>query len=86
MKELGFKQITSDPCLYYSEGELLVVAIYVDDIILGGSCEANLNQMKLELSQKFEMKDSGQLHHFLGVKVIQDQPGGLIWIGQPFLH
>jgi len=39
--------------------------------------------MKLELSQKFKMKDLGQLHHFLGVKVIQDQPGGLIWIGQP---
>jgi len=66
-----------------SEGEGLVVAIYVDDIILGGSCEGNLNQMKLELIQKFEIKDLGQLHHFLGVKVIQNQPGGLIWIGQP---
>jgi len=55
LKELGFKQTASNPCLYVcpvSEGELLVVAIYVDDIILGGSCEAS--QMKLEMSQKFE--------------------------------
>ena len=40
LKELGFKQTASDPCLYVcldSEGELLVVAIYVEDIILGGS-------------------------------------------------
>jgi len=29
------------------------------------------------------MKDLGRLHHFLGVKVIQDQFSGSIWIGQP---
>ena len=83
---MGFKQTASDPCLYVysdSEGELLFVAIYVDDIILGGRIEAKLNEMKHELSQKFEMKDLGQLHHFLGVKVIQDQLNGSIWIGQP---
>ena len=62
LKELGFKQTASYPCLYFytdSEGEFLVVAIYVDDIILGGRHETELNQMKLELSQKFEMKDLG---------------------------
>jgi len=40
LKELGFKQTASDPCLYVcadSEGELLVVTIYVDNIIVGGS-------------------------------------------------
>ena len=35
-----------------------------------------------DLSKKFEMKDLGPLHHFLGVKVIQDQLTGVIWIGQ----
>ena len=57
---MGFKQTTIDPCLYVysdSEGELLFVAIYIDDIILGGRIEAKLNEMKYELSQKFEMKD-----------------------------
>ena len=29
------------------------------------------------------MKDLGPLHHFLGVKVIQDQLAGVIWIDQP---
>ena len=54
LKKLRFKQTASDRCLYVytdSEGEMLVVAIYVDDIILGGRCEAKLNQIKLELSQ-----------------------------------
>ena len=62
---------------------MLLVAVYVDDIILGGRSEAKLNAVKEELSRRFEMKDLGPLHHFLGVKVIQDRLTGVIWIGQP---
>ena len=83
---MGFKQTASDPCLYVHtnlEGEIFVVAVYVDNIILGGKSESKLNQVKRELSQKFEMKDLGPLHHFLGVKVIQDQLNESIWVGQP---
>ena len=86
LKEMGFKQTSSDPCLYVyvnSEGVMFLVAVYVDDIVLGGRSEAEMNAVKEELSQKFEMKDLGPLHHFLGVKVIQDQLAGVIWIGQP---
>ena len=86
LKEMGLQQSASDPCLYVhgnSEGEMFVAAVYVDDIILGGKSEHKLNQVKQELSQTFEMKDLGTLHHFLGVKVIQDQLSKSIWIGQP---
>ena len=86
LKEMGFQQSASDPCLYVhgnSEGEMFVAAVYVDDIILGRKSEHKLNQVKQELSQTFEMKDLGALHHFLGVKVIQDQLSKSIWIGQP---
>ena len=62
---------------------MFVVAVYVDDIVLGGRSEAEMNAVKEELSQKFEMNDLGPPHHFLGVKVIQDQLAGVIWIGQP---
>ena len=31
-----------------------------------------MNAVKKELSQTFEVKDLGSLHHFLGVKIIQD--------------
>ena len=86
LKEMGFKQTSGDPCLYInldSEEEVFVVAVYVDDIILGGRSEAKMSEVKAELRQKFEMKDLGILHHFLGVKIIQDQLAGVIWIGQP---
>ena len=60
---------------------MFLVAVYVDDIVLGGRSEAEMNVVKDELSQKFEMKDLGPLHYFLGAKVIQDQLAGVIWIG-----
>ena len=85
LKEMEFKQTSSDPCLYVSfdsEGVLFLVAVYVDDIVLGGKSKAKMDAVKEELSKKFEMKDLGPLHHFLGVKVIQDQLTGVIWIGQ----
>lgn len=66
-----------------SEGETFVVAVYVNDIILGGKGEAKLNAVKKGLSQYLEMKDLGPLHHFLGVKIVQRREVGLIWIDQP---
>lgn len=86
LKEMGFKQTSGDPCLYVhldSEGEMFLVAVYVDDIVLGGRSEAKMNAVKEELSHRFEMKDLGPLHHFLGVKVIQNRDTGVVWIGQP---
>ena len=82
----GFKQTSGDPCLYVpldSEGEMFLVAVYVDGIILGGKSDVKMSSVKKELSHKFEMKDLGLLHYFLGVKVIQNGESGVIWVGQP---
>ena len=86
LKEMSFKQAPCDPCLYIhsdSEGEIFVVGVYVDDIILGGRSIDKMDATKKELNEKFKMKDLGLLHHFLGVKIIQDQLTGVTWIGQP---
>ena len=83
LKSLGFKQSISDQCIYIkSDGnDILVVAVYVDDIIVGGQCKKHIDEIKYKLSLKFSIKDMGELHHFLGVKIIQSEDG--IWIGQP---
>ena len=85
LKELGFSQTASDPCLYASssEKEMFIVAVYVDDIILAGKTLITVNTVKEKLSQRFKMKDLGSLHHFLGVNIIQDKLARMIWISQP---
>ena len=85
LKVMGFQQTSSDPCLYVnldSEGVTFLIAVYVDDIILGGKSEAKMKAVKKELSRKFEVKDLGSLHYFLGAKVVQDHLAGVIWMGQ----
>ena len=66
MKELGFAQTASDSCIYIKENQniLCIVAVNVDDIIIGCESEKEINDIKSALSQRFEMKDSGSLNIF----------------------
>ena len=83
LKKIGFVQAAGDPCLYMStEGEMFLIAIYVNDILLAGKSIERLNAVKQALSQQFQVKDMGELHYFLGVKVVQDHKAGSVWIGQ----
>ncbi len=45
------------------------IVVYVDDLILVCNDQNKLLQIKEELSQKFEMKDLGELHFFFGMEV-----------------
>ena len=86
LREMKFKPTSGDPCLYVHTdqgGEMSLVAVYVDDLILGGRSGSKMTAVKRELSCRFEMKDLGALHHFLGIKVVQDLLTEVIWIGQP---
>ena len=83
LKKMGFVQSASDPCLYvFSDGEMFIIAVYVDDILLGGKSDGQMSDVKKALSKQFKMKDMGALHHFLGVKIVRDPRSGDIWIGQ----
>ena len=56
----------------------------VDDFVVTGEAHAGrIEQVKTALAQKFDVKDLGELHCFLGVQVIQDHEIGTVWIGQP---
>ena len=82
LKSMGYVQSTSDPCIYTStEGEISIIGVYVDDFVIATESSERIEQVKAALSQKFDVKDLGSLHYFLGVQVIQDEKG--TWICQP---
>ena len=84
LKKLGFLQSNSDPCIYVAAiDELMVVGVYVDNLVIGCKSDERLTDLKRKLCSGFDMKDLGKLHHFLGLKVIQDEESGNVWIGQP---
>lgn len=48
--------------LYFSNSEVLLLLLYVDDIILIGSSPSMLSSFVSTLSNTFAMKDLGNLH------------------------
>ena len=85
LKKLKFVQTASDPCIYYRKtgGDVMYIGVYVDDIILAGRTVKQLEEIKRDLSQEFDIKELGKLGYFLGMKVVQDEGSQSIWIGQP---
>ena len=80
---MGLQQTSSDPCLYTNrEGEMIIVAVYVDDILLACNSMKKMEQVKKELGGYFKVNDMGELTYFLGVKIIQNKETGSIWLGQ----
>ena len=55
---------------------------YVDNTLLAGKSNKRMAEVKATLADEFHMKDMGELHHFLGVKIIQKHETGEIWMGQ----
>ena len=74
----------SDPCVYWdSGGEAFFIGVYVNDIILAGKSEGRMKEVKEALAKKFDIKDMGESHYFLGMKILQEEKTGAVWIGQP---
>ena len=64
-----------DPCLYVSENgaETIIIAVYVDDILIATKTDERMTEVKAAITDCFDVKDLGELHFLLGVKVVQDQ-------------
>ncbi|KAI3816802.1 hypothetical protein L1987_16507 [Smallanthus sonchifolius] len=73
----GFRITNSDTSLFVKqvENRSVVVLVYVDDLIITGDHEEEIDQLKANLCVRFKMKDIGRLKHFLGleVKYLDDQ-------------
>ncbi|WVZ97676.1 hypothetical protein U9M48_043190 [Paspalum notatum var. saurae] len=59
-------------------GDTLIVQIYVDDIIFGGSFHALVSSFAEQMSREFEMSLMGELQFFLGLQIKQGPEGTFI--------
>jgi len=78
----GFQTSNVDFSLYVKKTDrgIVVIVIYVDDLIITKDSYVDIFDLKKLLKQKFEMKDLGELHYFLGIEVTQSPKG--IWLLQ----
>jgi len=61
-------------------GDILIVCIYVDDLILTGNNPNMFEEFKKAMIKEFEMSDIGLMSYYLGIEVKQKEDG--IFISQ----
>ncbi|KAL2225610.1 UNVERIFIED_CONTAM: Retrovirus-related Pol polyprotein from transposon TNT 1-94 [Sesamum indicum] len=73
----GFTVNENDKCIYckVKGDKLIILCLYVDDILLIGSCLNIIIETKSFLKNKFEMKDMGEANVILGIKLTRSTDG-----------
>lgn len=82
--DMGFQVLSADTCVYQlRKGNLYVLlALYVDDLLLMSNSLPGLNALKHDLSQRYSMKDLGEAHYVLGIQIDRDRAARTLSISQ----
>ncbi|EOY19976.1 Retrotransposon protein, unclassified, putative [Theobroma cacao] len=73
-KKQGFQRSVSESTLYVKSSEgfvLLIVALYMDDLLITDPDNHHLAEFKSQMMCEFEMIDLGLMSYFLGMEVVQ---------------
>lgn len=75
---LGFQRNQAEYCLYIrqSDASTVMVALYVDDLLIAGSTRRAIDLVKAHLMSSFKMKDLGKVDRFLGLNICQNGVDG----------
>lgn len=80
----GLKKSTADQCIYFSAQDeyILILAIYVDDILIFSNNRDIEKKLCDELSNNFKMKYFGNASSILGIRIMRDEEMKTISIDQ----
>lgn len=61
LKELGYNRCSHEPAVYTrnEKEDIIVIAVYVDDILVTGSKVSMIENFKNEMNAKFQISDLG---------------------------
>jgi hypothetical protein len=82
LKDISFKQSKADECIFYYNRTVLLV--YVDNSILMGPDDDEIEFLMKSISSKFVIEDQGTLSEYLGIQ-IEYRKDGTIKLAQPHL-
>lgn len=73
LEGIGFKRIVSDHSVFLWKEGKVIVAAYVDDLLIAGPDLDMIQTVKVELQQLYEMSDLGECSTFLNIRVTRDR-------------
>lgn len=77
LNKIGFKNSSADSCIYVKrvKDKMVIIALYVDDLMIGSDCNELMQKTKEALNKRFEMKDLGKLKFCLGIEIVWNDDG-----------
>lgn len=85
MIDHDFHKTHSDHCVFvknYSEGDFLILLLYVDDMLIVGQDTKKIASLKKSLSKSFAMKDLGSAREILSMRITRDRKNKKLWLSQ----
>jgi hypothetical protein len=82
--ELGFHRIRSDASVFVWEkdGVKVIVPVFVDDITLASKSKAKISELKVQLAQRFKLRDLGATSFLLGVEITRERAKRTLHLSQ----
>lgn len=80
---VGFKRSEVDPCVYLKKSTILFV--YVDDMIIAGETDTEVEQVSNALKSRFKMKDLGEPQRILGIE-LKSYKDGIIMTSEAYIQ
>lgn len=77
-QSIDFSQMKSDNSIFVKriEGELAVILLYVDDLLIFGTCQNLLLELKKQLCAEFKMNDM-EGNEFVGLQIQREENGSI---------
>ncbi|KAL9250338.1 Retrovirus-related Pol polyprotein from transposon TNT 1-94-like protein [Drosera capensis] len=84
MSRSGYKKSDMDPCCYtrHFGSSYTILLLYVNDMLVAGSNMKEINILKEQLSEEFEMKDLGASKQILGMSISRNRSEGSLILSQ----
>src|SRR6202046_1159695 len=82
--DMGFTVLSADTCVYQlrKANLYILVALYVDDLLLVSNSLEGLSALKRDLSRRFSMTDLGEAHYILGIQIDRNRAARILSISQ----
>ena len=81
MKGQRYTRNKFDHCVYFrklKEAAFIYLLLYIDDMLIASKSKDEIEKLKTQLSQEFEMKDLGEVIKILGMEICKNKARGKV--------
>ncbi|KAM1366303.1 hypothetical protein ACFX13_045217 [Malus domestica] len=85
MRGQNYSRSQYDHCVYFKklqDGSFIYLLIYVDDMLIVSKNVEEIEKLKKQMKNEFEMKDIGEAKKILGMEITRDREKGLVSLNQ----